>query len=155
MDVSKRIGHTASVPERDRHLAGAIDKRRKELGLDVQTLAERTGLTRQGLQPILRGDRKRYQDRLKLPLCQALEWTPDSIDRLLDGLEPIVQPAKRTASPEQRLASLERRVSALVQLLLVVVGERRADAVSESSLLAEHVALLLRDIDDESAPPVD
>lgn len=109
------------MPSVDRHLAGAIEARRKELGLDVQALVDLTGLTRQGLQPLLRGERKRYQDRLKLPLCQALDWTPDSIDRLLAGLEPIIRPGavEPAGLPEFRLsavAEMERQADQIEQL---------------------------------------
>lgn len=104
------------MPDVDRHLAGAIEKRRTELGYDVQTLVELTGLTRQGLQPLLRGERKRYQDRLKLPLCKALQWTPDSIDLLLAGGEPVPLPDPEQIAVEElarRLAALEAGVKRL------------------------------------------
>ena len=69
-------------------MAAKIEARRLALGLTVQDLIERTGLTRPGLAPLLRGDRRKYQERLTLPVCKALRWTPDSIERLLAGLDP-------------------------------------------------------------------
>lgn len=76
-----------------KELAEAIDQRRAELGMDVQALSDASGVTRQGLAPLLAGERRRYQDRLKFPVCRALGWSPDSIDRLLRGEPPVVEVA--------------------------------------------------------------
>lgn len=65
-----------------------VEARRKELGLSPTKLAEATGVTLQGLAPIRRGEVKRYQERLTGPLCAALGWTPDSIERILAGGDP-------------------------------------------------------------------
>ena len=70
-------------------MAELIEARRRALGLTVQDLIEQTGLTRPGLAPLLRGERRRYQERLTLPVCRVLKWTPDSIDRLLAGGPPV------------------------------------------------------------------
>lgn len=53
-------------------LAEAISRRRRQLGMDVADLVQETGLTRPGLAPLLRGERRNYQDRLTLAVCRAL-----------------------------------------------------------------------------------
>lgn len=70
-------------------MAEAIATQMRKRKLTPTTLAERTGLTVQGLAPLRRGERRAYQDRLKLPVAEALGWTPDSIDRLLAGEPPV------------------------------------------------------------------
>lgn len=99
-------------------VADAIAERRQELGMNVEALVEATGVTRQGLAPLLRGERRAYQERLTMPVCRALRWTPDSIARLLDG-----EPAKPLSSPvgsddlpasRQQLTALAGKVEELV-----------------------------------------
>jgi len=107
----------ARKPEKVSGMAEAITQRRAELGMDVAALVEASGVTRQGLAPLLRGERKAYQDRLMLGVCQALKWTPDSITRLLRGelAQPVSLPSDaRTAEPElaARVAQLEGAYSA-------------------------------------------
>lgn len=81
---------TEDMNQAEPRLAEAIRARRIELGMNtIQDLVNATGLTRQGLQPLLDGEIRRYQDRLKIPVCTALRWTHDSIDRIIAGLEPV------------------------------------------------------------------
>jgi transcriptional regulator with XRE-family HTH domain len=104
-------------------MASTIEARRLALGLTVQDLIEQTGLTRPGLAPLLRGERRRYQERLTLPICRVLRWTPDSIERLLSGQEPIeLEPIIR---PDE-LAELRERVGELTRM----VGELAASVES-------------------------
>ena len=106
----------ATMPQVER-MANTIEARRLALGLTVQDLIELTGLTRPGLAPLLRGERRKYQERLTLPVCRALKWTPDSIERLLSGedpieLEPVVQPDELAAVRAQ-VGELSRMVADL------------------------------------------
>lgn len=71
-------------------MAEAIERRMVELGIEGPSdLVNRTGLTYQGLLDLRRGRRKRYQARLTVPVTRVLGWSPDSIDRLLRGEEPV------------------------------------------------------------------
>lgn len=74
---------------RSEHLAGHIEARRKELGYTPTTLADATGLSPQALKNIRNGEIRQYQERLTVPLTQALQWSGDSISRLLDGQAPV------------------------------------------------------------------
>lgn len=78
----------AAPPSISTLLRDRIAERMAELGLSPTDLETRSGLTGPGLAPIRRGEIRKYQVRLKRPLCAALGWTPDSIDRLLAGQEP-------------------------------------------------------------------
>jgi transcriptional regulator with XRE-family HTH domain len=113
-------------------MAGTIEARRLALGLTVQDLIEQTGLTRPGLAPLLRGERRRYQERLTLPICRALKWTPDSIERLLAGeqpieLEPITRPDELSALRAQvgELTTLVSELAATVATLGDEVAQLR------------------------------
>jgi transcriptional regulator with XRE-family HTH domain len=113
-------------------MASTIEARRLALGLTVQDLIEQTGLTRPGLAPLLRGERRRYQERLTLPICRALKWTPDSIERLLAGeqpieLEPITRPDELSALRAQvgELTTLVSELAATVATLGDEVAQLR------------------------------
>lgn len=97
-------------------MAEAIDARRQELGIaSIAEFERRTGITREGLKPLLAGERRRYQDRLKWPVCAALGWTADSIDRLLRG-----EPAQMAGVPElaaTELSSLAASFRASVEAI--------------------------------------
>lgn len=129
-------------------MAEAIERRRKELGLSPGDLAEESGLSRTGIADMRKGYRKLYQDGPKLRVCRALQWTPDSIDRLLNGLPPIVAEPSATPVPsgrtiEQRLAAIEEQLS------------RLADVPAGIAELLDSVRDLLIERDaDESQPPV-
>jgi DNA-binding XRE family transcriptional regulator len=79
-------------------MAEAIEARRVEMKIGKGELAKAAGVTAQGIAPLRKGYRRRYQERLTRPFCEALGWTPDSIERLMSGLDPIVTrepPARR------------------------------------------------------------
>lgn len=63
----------------------------KTLGIDGPAeLARRAGVSQPGLLPLRQGVRKKYQPRLTRPVCDALGWTRDSIERLLAGKPAIL-----------------------------------------------------------------
>src|SRR4051794_7135236 len=88
-------------------LKEAIEARMAELGLTPTKFARAAGLTLPGLAPIRRGARRNYQDKLKLGVCRALHWTPDSVDRLLRGEPPEELPAEVV---DDRFSQLEERL---------------------------------------------
>lgn len=92
VDVCLGMGDSDAVTKYEvvELLRDRIEERRRQLGLDPQAFVEATGLTRGGLDPLRKGYRKQYQERLTIPVCRVLGWTPDSIDRLLRGEEPVL-----------------------------------------------------------------
>ncbi len=106
-------------------MAEAIKNRRLELGLDLAAFIAATGLTRQGLAPLLAGEERRYQERLTLPVTRVLHWTPDSIERLLNGREPVPNgadqlPPALISQLDGRYLSLEDANGALDDLATVL-----------------------------------
>lgn len=94
-----------------------IRNRINELQLTQAEAIRRSGVSDKTLtgymdgKPIHRRDKRRG-------LCQALGWTPDSIDRILDGLDPL--PADDPATYpdpglEARVSELERRYARLLE----------------------------------------
>jgi hypothetical protein len=102
------------VPE----LASAVEARRIALGFTPTSFAEATGLTAQGLAPIRKGVRKAYQERLTAPVCRVLQWSPDSIERIMNGLGPV-------ELVKQQVGVVADTVDAEMMLAIV----RRLDAV--------------------------
>ena len=120
---------------RSEHLARAIEARRRDLDMTVGDLAEKTGLSRQALLNVRRGDVREYQERLTIPLTRALGWTPDSIDRLLAGDQPLERhnPADQPDELSQLRADVAE-LQATVRELAALVRERlRAAADDERS----------------------
>ena len=76
--------HENAVPG----MAEAIERRRVERGLTVSEFARAAGVTPQGLVPLRKGVRRNYRERLKIGVCAALGWTPDSVDLLLKEHPP-------------------------------------------------------------------
>ena len=86
------------------YLAGGIKERMDELGMSPTDLSELTGLSLTALANLRRGERRSYQTRLTAPVTAALRWTPDSIQRLLDGLPAKPLPGlSATVEPITRL----------------------------------------------------
>lgn len=118
-------------------LRDSVEARRKELGLSPTKLAEAAGVTLQGLAPIRRGEVRRYQERLTGPLCAALGWTPDLIERILAGDEPelasgpvllflpdvadeVAELRELVTMHEARIESLQRQVEGMSERLLAL-----------------------------------
>jgi hypothetical protein len=69
-----------------------MDRRRSELGLRWEDVAERAdGVTTQTLREI-RGGRRKARSLTKAAIERALQWTPGSIDSILAGGEPANMP---------------------------------------------------------------
>ena len=61
-----------------------------ELRLGVVDLARASGLSEKHVRTLLNdGPSAVPRDQTRWALCDALRWTPDSIDRILDGFEPV------------------------------------------------------------------
>lgn len=88
----------ADEPEVVPGMAEAIEGRMRELRMTVGELVERSGVSGMGLMPLRRGHRRNYRDRVKFGVAEALEWPPDAVDRLLEGLPPVAEDQEDGAS---------------------------------------------------------
>lgn len=66
-------------------LAEAFEKRRLELGLTIQDIADRSGLTRQGIMPLRQGKLRHYNDRTIFGIRDAFGWRDDWYAAVIDG----------------------------------------------------------------------
>ncbi|PZG38106.1 hypothetical protein C1I98_24680 [Spongiactinospora gelatinilytica] len=87
-----------------------MDERRAELGLNWEEVIELTGLTKEGLRTIRRGEALNPRTRSRRGIESALQWTVGSFDRLLQGGDPIPLPPGANTWQEEFL----RRVTALL-----------------------------------------
>lgn len=121
------------VEETSAHLRDRIEARRIELGYTPTTLSDATGLSGSALKNIRKGKVRAYQERLTIPLTDALGWTRDSIDRLMAGLEPIAVASDQPPAAEARIKKLEDEVAALRQAVRELQQGAKKDAVERLS----------------------
>lgn len=81
-------------------LAETVEARRRELRLSPGEFAERSGLTRQGLGRVRKGEDREYQDSTINGVAAALQWGTDWLDRIRAGKQP------RVATPEPPASAL-------------------------------------------------
>ncbi|MBG0814180.1 hypothetical protein [Planomonospora sp. ID82291] len=84
-----------------RRLARLMTERRDELGLYWNDVAERAGLTKEGLRSV-RGGVGTMRPPTKRGIETALRWTRGSVDRILEGGSPVTleaETAVRAAAP--------------------------------------------------------
>ena len=117
-------------------MAEAVEDRRRELGLTIGKLAEAAGLTRPGLDPVRRGDRKAYEDRTVFGIARALRWRSDWYAWLVDGGDPAelpVEPEQVTQtdvpvpSDDELVATLRRLTEAVDRLERRMAEEDRRE----------------------------
>lgn len=109
-------------------MAAAIEARRKQRGLAPGEFATRAGLTRQGLDPVRKGLRKAYQDKVKLGVARALDWPDDALDLLMDGADPATFPTViRSDGLEQRVTNLELRADRIQAEVRQILDELREE----------------------------
>jgi transcriptional regulator with XRE-family HTH domain len=95
------MGHMPS----HRHDWGAVKDsiraRMNELQWNQADLVRESGYNENSLSYLLRGDpRGQPNEKSRWKLCRALGWTPDSIDRILEGGKPILlDVTPRAAAP--------------------------------------------------------
>ncbi len=106
---------TTGTPDAWRAVADAVRSRRRELRLVGRDI-ENAGVSRTILSLIENGRQDRYETRLLVNLCRALQWAPDSIDRLLEGGQPVVALTSRNGTTETRApAALSGKLEQLSQ----------------------------------------
>src|SRR4051812_21825809 len=100
-------------------LAQYVEARMTELKLTPTLLKKATGLSGTVLDHVRKGYRKKYGKALKWKVCEALQWSSDSIDRILAGGEPVpVAPA----AEEPRPLPLADQLTLLTQQVAQVVS---------------------------------
>jgi hypothetical protein len=107
-------------------VAAALNERIDELAVTKAELIRKSGVSFKTLDGYLNGEPIQRRDKRR-DLCIALGWTTDSIDRILQGLEPSL------AAPESdvlgdRIDSVEqavREIRAEMSLLISQFEEMR------------------------------
>lgn len=109
-------------------LASAIKARiAAEPGLNQSELVRRSGVSHPTVRSLMRGEPGR-RGRTEVRLVSAALWTPDSIDRILAGLEPMevgaVSPEETEGLAELReeVAELHSKIEELTALVLRLPG---------------------------------
>ena len=122
----------------ERRLGDLIRARRRDLGLyTVVDAARRADISRDTLAKVEAGEKAKPVTYRKLE--QALEWTPGSIDRILDGGEPtLVRPPAHDPRPEpQHRPVLAEETVALIRQLTLENAELRAQVGEVEELRSE------------------
>lgn len=91
----------------------AIAERIKELGVTKAEVIRRSGVSDTSLDAYIGGQPIKRPDKLH-GLCEALRWTPDSIELIRAGKKPIVT---LPAVGDQVLARLDENHRLLVEIL--------------------------------------
>lgn len=97
-------------------VADSVRSRMASLVIDQAELVRRSGLSDPFVRAIMRGEPRGNPRPANLArLAVALGWTPDSIDRLLDGDDPTEVEISQRDDVEYRLERLERAVLVLAK----------------------------------------
>ena len=78
-------------------LSKLMDERRADLGLTWEQVADRAGIKYETIRAIRTGD-SRGRTPTRRVISIALEWTPGSVDRILEGGNPETAPAGQPAA---------------------------------------------------------
>lgn len=107
-----------------------------ELRLTKAELSQSSGISYKTLtryldgEPIVRRDKERA-------LCEAVRWTPDSVERILAGGEPIpieAEPRPSQEDVEARLTDITRRLEeALAEVEELRLGRQRNDTAGQGT----------------------
>jgi transcriptional regulator with XRE-family HTH domain len=90
--------------------------RMTQLAMDQQDVVNVSGVSRGTVGPILNGEGGNYRPKNLAKICAALGWTPDSIDRILEGREPA-ELSPQTDELTEALAAFDRASRALTEAI--------------------------------------
>jgi len=113
-----------------RRLADAVLARRMALRLSQAQLAQAAGITERTVRQIEHAEGAGRALATMRGVSQALGWTPESLDLIAAGAEPVEASAPKPVSDPivmQRLAELEQRISDLEDE--VRAGHHQAEAL--------------------------
>lgn len=77
------------LDERWQRVGVAVRDRMRELGLNQKDVTAASGISAETIRPIRQGRPGNYSAKTKSRVAMALSWRPDSIDRILDGDDPV------------------------------------------------------------------
>ncbi len=121
------------MPKNWKRLAGYAARRRAELGLSQIEVAQRGPLSLDRVQAIEGEKSTKYRLGTLMALERALQWTEGSVDRILEGGEPVAAPSRihlaeaERSQEDQEIAELRDLIERANQLL-ARLDERRRDA---------------------------
>jgi transcriptional regulator with XRE-family HTH domain len=107
-------------------VAEQVRARRQDLHMSQRELADVAGTTDRLIGAIERAERDSYQDRTLRAVSTALGWSPDSIELICVGAEPVVRdlPAAPSADVATELQALRDQVGRLTDLVEQMVSQR-------------------------------
>lgn len=101
-----------------------------ELRLSPADLSRASGLSEKHVRRLLSDDAEAEpRDQTKWALCDALQWAPDSIDRILAGLDPVDADASGEVSRLELLEGRFEEMEAQVTLGLEMIRTQQNDLV--------------------------
>jgi len=119
-----------------------VEMRRRELGIDLEAAARFAGFSRSWWRQLETGYRNREDVRSVDPkheslaaAARALRWTPESLQRLKRGEEPLEAPATAEVEPE------------MVELLNVVLDNTRRGHVELLTELGRLASVVQANVD--------
>jgi AraC-like DNA-binding protein len=124
------VVHYPPMTDRRRHdwsdVRSHIHARMAELRLSVVDLARASGLSEKHVRTLLNDgpEQSLPRDQTRWALCDALRWTPDSIDRILDGDEPLE--AEDASGEVRRLDQIDGRLAEMEALASANLASIRA-----------------------------
>jgi transcriptional regulator with XRE-family HTH domain len=97
-------------------VATQVRSRRNDRRMSQQELASAAGTTDRLIRSIEKAERTTYLRPTLRAVSEALGWSADSIDRILNGQTPIVLDAPLDASPADLRAEVDRLSGEVVAL---------------------------------------
>lgn len=116
-----------------------IHQRMAELRLGPVELARASGLSEKHIRTLLNDNDAVPREQTRWALCDALQWTPDSLDRILDGFEPI-QVADNSGEIS-RLDQLDGRLQEIEALVVAGLESDRTQQVEMAKFFRLHEQL--------------
>ena len=105
------------TPEQRERLDEAMNKRRLDLGITWRDVASRAGLSYEALRRLRTGDGG-IRDLTGAKISRALDWTPESVDAVLAGGDPVPAAARTSASEDTTVTILRGALSASEQYIM-------------------------------------
>jgi hypothetical protein len=107
-------------------LARLMDERRAELALDWNDVAQRAGITKEGLRTVRDGTALNPRPKTRRGIERALHWASGSFDRVLDGGDPetvVPTPAREIVDQQTAERNAQGALVAVLRLRLPDVDE--------------------------------
>lgn len=122
------VSTITSSPEDWKRVGDLVRQRRLELGLTIEEALDRATpkISRSVWSNLERGAQESYAEISLAGICSALQWSADSISKLLHGDPPTEFVRNEPASIDHRLTDIEREIFELKQLVQRLLDEPRA-----------------------------